>query len=183
MTRFEKVVTPVLATGVLGAGSMIAAAHGIAGPRVNLSPSVPVGLYMYVPGAVHRSDFAQACLPDALARYAYAKHIIFTGGACANGSEPLVKVVAGLPGDVVTVARDIKIDGRPWPLSTIRNVDSLGRRVDLRLARGTFVVQPNHVLLLGLNPRSWDGRYFGALPSSAITGRWFPILVNRKVII
>jgi len=139
------------------------------------------GANVYVPGAVHRGEFVQACLPDALASYAVAHEILFTGGACANGSEPIVKVLAGLPGDVVNVDRDVRVNGRTWPSSTIRSIDSRGRAVDLRLARGTFVVAAHSMLLLGLHPRSWDGRYFGALPSSAVTGRWFPILADKKV--
>lgn len=181
MTIVDAVATGFLGIVALAAGSMFGAAHGIAGPRLNLSPSIPIGLYVYVPGAVHRGEFVQACLPDALASYAVAHKILFTGGACANGSEPIVKVLAALPGDVVNVDRDVRVNGRTWPSSTIRSIDSRGRAVDLRLARGTFVVAAHSMLLLGLHPRSWDGRYFGALPSSAVTGRWFPILADKKV--
>jgi len=182
MTHVDAAASGILALVALTAGSLFGAAHGIAGPRLNLSPSIPTGLYVYVPGAVHRGDFVQACVPDALARYAVARKILFTGGgACANGSEPIVKVLAGLPGDVIIVDRDVRVNGRTWPSSTIRSIDSRGRTVDLRLARGTFVVAAHSMLLLGLHPRSWDGRYFGALPSSAVTGRWFPILADKKV--
>lgn len=181
MTLFEMGAASALGLVILGSGSMYGARHGLAGLRVNFSPSIPLGLYLYVPGAVGRNDLVQACLPDALAQYAIRKAIVFTGGACANRTEPLVKVLAGVPGDIITVDGDVRVNKRAWPLSRIRSRDARGRSVDMRLPPGTFTVAPNHMLLLGLHARSWDGRYFGALPSSAVSGRWLPLLTDKKV--
>jgi len=167
---------------VAGAGaSMIGASHGLPGLRYNPTASVPVGLYFYMPGATLRGETVQACLPTPLATYARTHHILLAG-SCANGSEPLVKVLAAEPGDVVDVEpAAIRINGRPWPSSAIRSFDETGRHVDLRMPLGTQVVAPNRVLLLGLHPRSWDGRYFGTLPSSAVTGRWFPLITDTRI--
>ena len=181
MTLFEIMASSALGLAVIGVGSMYGAPHGLAGLRVNFSPSVPVGLYLYVPGPVARNNLVQACLPDAIARYAVRNAIVFTGGACSNGTEPIVKMLAGEPGDVITVDRDVRVNNRTWPSSRIRTRDARGRAVDMRLPPGTFTIAPNHMLLLGLHSQSWDGRYFGALPSSAVTGRWLPLLTDKKV--
>lgn len=180
MTPFEKVAASALGLALVGAGSLYGAQYGLPGLRVNFSSSVPVGVYLYVPGAVARNDLVQACLPDRLAKYAVHKHIVFAGGACQNGTEPLVKVLAGVPGDIITVDREIRVNDRAWPSSRIRSIDARGRAVDLRLRPGKFTVGPDRMLLLGLHAQSWDGRYFGALPSSAISGRWLPLLINTK---
>jgi len=167
---------------VAGASALtIGASHGLPGLRYNPTPSVPMGLYLYVPGATARGETVQACLPTPLATYARAHHILLAG-SCTNGSEPLVKVLAAEPGDVVDVEpAAIRIDGRLWPSSAIRPFDSSGRPVDMRMPLGTQTVAPNRVLLLGLHPRSWDGRYFGTLPSSAVTGRWFPLITDTRI--
>jgi conjugative transfer signal peptidase TraF len=157
----------------------IGASHGVAGPRLNLTPSVPRGLYLYVPGAVKRGELVQACLPHDLAMYARDRGILLSG-LCPSGVEPLVKILAAVPGDVITVSNDgLQVNGRPWPSSVIRSIDSSGHRVDMRLPSGTQRLLANHVLLLGLHPSSWDGRYFGALPSSVISGRWLPLITER----
>jgi len=177
----ERAFYRVLAVLCVPALLTIAAAHGLPGPRLNLTESVPRGLYFYLPGAVHRGEIVQACLPVVLAAYARA-HEILTSGFCPDGAEPLVKVFAAGGGDVVTVnPADLRVDGRPWPQSAIRSIDSRGRHVDMQMSRGVHRLAPHTVLLLGLHPHSWDGRYFGVLPSSVITGRWLPLVTERRV--
>jgi conjugative transfer signal peptidase TraF len=157
----------------------ICAAHGIAGPRFNPTPSVPRGLYFYIPGPVHRGEYVQACLPERSALYAEEHHILGRG-VCPNNVEPLVKILAAVPGDTVMVsATAIRINGHAWPMSAMRSVDRMGNRVDMHIPFGTYVLHKNQVLLLGFHPDSWDGRYFGVLPSSALTGRLFPLVTDK----
>jgi len=176
----ERVFFASLAVVAAASVSTIGASHGLPGLRYNPTASVPIGLYLYVPGATARGETVQACLPTPLATYARS-HRILLAGSCANGSEPIVKVLAAEPGDVVDVEPiAIRINGRPWPSSAIRSFDSSGRPVDLRLPFGTQIVAPNRVLLLGLHPRSWDGRYFGTVQASAVTGRWIPLITDTR---
>lgn len=159
----------------------IGAAHGVVGPRVNLTPSIPRGVYWYVPGSVHRGDLVQACLPLSLAMYAKVRHMLGEG-SCPAQSEPIVKVLAGVPGDTVVLRRSgILINGSSWPMSAPRLIDSQGRRVDLRLIPGVYVVKAASAFLLGLHPRSWDSRYFGPLPMSAVSGRWYPLVTEKGI--
>ncbi len=180
--RAEAVVFGTIALCAVIVALAVAAAHGIAGPRLNLTASMPIGLYLYTPGAVKRGDIVQVCLPPQLAAFSLTQKMDYpVVGPCASGAAPLVKVLAAVPGDVVAVnERALLVNGKPWPMSRIRSIDARGRRVTMRLAPGAFRLAPAHVLLLGLHPDSWDGRYFGALPSSAVTGRWIPLLVARQ---
>jgi conjugative transfer signal peptidase TraF len=145
------------------------------GLRHNDTDSVPRGWYWYAPGPVHRGDLVQACLPEDLAAFALDRAIAEPGN-CPGGIAPMVKVLAGVYPDVVVVRDDaILINGKPWPMSASRTVDTDGHPLALRMQPGTYHVGLFQVLLLGLNPRSWDGRVYGLQPRSIVTGTWVPV--------
>ena len=146
-----------------------------AGLRFNVDQSMPLGAYWFIPGPVWRGAVVQACLPQKLADYAKSRGYLIDG-TCPTGVMPIVKVLAALPGDTVSVSDSaVSINGQPWPSSAIRSRDSVGRRVDLRLPSGRYTCPPNTVFLMGENPRSWDARYWGCVPRSSVAGRWVPI--------
>ncbi|MGH7707202.1 MAG: conjugative transfer signal peptidase TraF [Vulcanimicrobiaceae bacterium] len=150
---------------------------GIAGPRYNLTASVPVGLYLYVPGAVHRGETVQCCLPARLAEYALQHHLLLDGSCPKTGVEPLVKVLAAAAGDVVDVTpTGVAINGRRWPLSAALTTDAHGAPLAVRVRPGRYVMAHDEMFLMGVHSRSWDSRYFGAMPASSVTGRWIPLL-------
>jgi conjugative transfer signal peptidase TraF len=160
----------------------IDAKYGLPGPRLNLTPSLPRGLYFYVPGSVKIGDTVQACLPARLAQFA-REHEILMRGVCPHDVEPIVKVLAAAAGDTVTVTTAaVLVNGRAWPDSAIRSTDSSGRPVTMRMPLGARRLAANDVLLLGRSPHSWDGRYFGFLPRSVVTGRWFPLVTERGLL-
>lgn len=178
----ERCFFPLLGCLSLVALMTIGAAHGVPGPRVNLTPSIPRGIYWYVPGNVHRGNLVQACLPLPLAMYAKARHMLGEG-SCPAQSEPIVKVLAAVPGDTVVLRRSgIRINGSSWPMSAPRLIDSQGQRVDFRLIPGVYVVRAASAFLLGLHPRSWDSRYFGPLPMSTVSGRWYPLVTEKGML-
>lgn len=82
----------------------------------------------------------------------------------------IVKIAAGLPGDRIDVdAEGISINGQWWgPLTPIvltnskRTVESVTR---------SFVVGADEVLMLGTLPRSYDGRYWGAVKETRLIGK------------
>jgi conjugative transfer signal peptidase TraF len=177
----ERYYFPLLGCLSLVALMTIGAAHSVAGPRVNLTPSIPRGVYWYVPGSVHRGDFVQACLPLPLAVYAKARHMLGEG-SCPAQTEPIVKVLAAGPGDTIVLRRSgILINGVSWPMSASRLIDAKGRRVDLTMNPGVYPVVAGSAFLLGLNPHSWDSRYFGPLPMSAVSGRWYPLVTEKGI--
>lgn len=81
----------------------------------------------------------------------------------------VAKLVAGVPGDQVTVDRSgISVNGKHWgPLNdvvmrkTAHSVDGLTR---------TFTVAPDELLVLGTLPRSYDGRYWGTIKRDQLIG-------------
>jgi conjugal transfer pilin signal peptidase TrbI len=83
------------------------------------------------------------------------------------------KMIAGLPGDKFVVKGNIAyIGGRL--IGELDLTDKLGKKP------GDFdrvdVVPPGKVLVVGTEPRSYDGRYWGFLDQKLIVGRVGPIL-------
>ena len=97
-------------------------------------------------------------------------------GACPGELEPMLKVLAGLPGDeVLQTSEALIINGRALPHSKALEEDDQGRPLPA-LATRRFVVRAGEGILVGDHPRSFDSRYFGSLPLAAIEGEARPVL-------
>jgi type IV secretory pathway protease TraF len=78
---------------------------------------------------------------------------------------PLIKHLAGVPGDTVTVTSSGSyINGKLWPHSAIPK-DTHGY-VPFRF--GTYKLQPNQYWILGDSPDSLDSRYLGMISADVI---------------
>ena len=124
-----------------------------AGLRVNLTPSLPIGIYALCPDTPGKGDAAAFCLEGEFAEMARERGYLLAG-SCPSGLRPLLKRVAGLPGDVI-----------PYDLS-VRPADSLGRALPSVPLQG--VVPPGMALVLADHPGSFDSRYFGLVPLDAL---------------
>ena len=158
-----------LATGLWLAGHF---AHG-AGWRINCSPSMPVGLWRLRPvgESLQRGQIVSICPPDrAVVRDARRRGYI-GGGGCPGGYEPLLKPIAAIPGDVVTIdANGITVNGRSLTNSAALTVDGRERAIQ-SLARGTYTVSPGEIWLIStFHPASFDSRYFGPVSGALVQG-------------
>ena len=125
-----------------------------AGFRFNPTPSLPKGIYRVVPGAPEKDDLVSFCLEGEFAELALERGYL-EPGSCPSGLRPLLKRLAGLPGDFV--------DPSAFP---IRSVDSHGRSMSSALVPG--VVPPGVALVLADHPGSFDSRYFGFVPLDSL---------------
>jgi conjugative transfer signal peptidase TraF len=133
----------------------------------NASASAPIGLYaVQPPGKLGVTDLVVARPPESLTSWLAERGYLPKGAT-------LIKRVAGLPGQ--KICRDgfaLTIDGIPMAEALER--DHAGR--PLPQWRGCFVLHPGEIFLLNWDaPASLDGRYFGALPVSAVIGRAAPL--------
>jgi conjugative transfer signal peptidase TraF len=137
-----------------------------AGLRVNLTPSLPQGVYALCPGAPGKGDFVSFCLEGEFADLARERGYL-GAGSCPSGLRPLLKRVAGLPGDAI-----------PGDLA-VRPADSLGRPMPSALPEG--IIPPGMAFVAGEHPGSFDSRYFGLVPLDALQ-RVEPVFVfhNQK---
>lgn len=84
----------------------------------------------------------------------------------------IVKIVAGLPGDKLTVRDDVAyINGKRW--GRLWLIGSLGKTAG-SLDREA-IVPPGKVLLMGTLKTSYDGRYYGFIDQSEIVAQAFAL--------
>lgn len=148
-------------------------AHGML--YVNLTGSMPVGVYRKLAGVPQRGDLVVACLPIAVARLALARGYVWRG-RCPGKAAPIGKKVVAKAGDTVRVSPSgIAVNGMPIENTTPIARDSRGRTID-RVASGIYVVGQNEIWLLSTyHPLSFDSRYFGPVAMTDVLSRVRPL--------
>lgn len=167
----------------IGAGfAALAIASGAtyaAGYRVNVSDSLPPGVWRVAHGEPTRGAIVLVCPPDTtLFQHARAAKYI-ARGFCPGGLAPLLKPVAAVAGDRVAVsAAGISVNGE-LVRNTRRYRADLSGRLLPSPADVESVVPPGHVWLLSsYNRHSFDSRYFGPLATSLVRGVARPVYLT-----
>ena len=159
----------VLALGLLGLG--LAGLPLVIRPApwlvYNASASAPVGFYLVRPiHEIARGDLLLVRTPDSVRDLAAERGYL-------PSSVPLVKRVAALPGDWVCVfGHTVYIDGAASAHQLA--ADRQGR--PLPAWNGCRLLNAGEIFLLMANESSsFDSRYFGPVPGSAVIGRLVPL--------
>jgi conjugative transfer signal peptidase TraF len=165
-----------LATSVmmLGAVALLLSMEGARTPRFiwNASGSVPIGLYRLRPaGRLAVSQLVAVEPPGPLATFLADRRYLPRG-------IPLLKRVLALPGQ--TVCRDqLAVTVDKIEMGAARAHDRSGR--PLPNWQGCHVIADGEVFLMNWRSAdSFDGRYFGALPTSAIIGTAEPLWTGEE---
>ena len=159
-----------LATIVMtfGAVALVLSTMGEAKPAYiwNASKSVPVGLYQLKPaGRLAVTELVAVRPPEPLATFLDLNGYLPIG-------VPMLKRVLALPGQTVC-RQDLTISINKIEMGEAREHDSRGR--PLPIWQGCRVIADGEVFLMNWQSAdSLDGRYFGALPTTAIVGRAEP---------
>lgn len=166
---------------LLGVMVLIVRAIAATDFHFNLTPSMPIGIYRLTPlskSGVERGGFVAVCAPPVAAELGRRRGYL-AAGRCPTAAEPLLKVVAAVAGDSVTVsANGVTVNGCLLPHSRALSHDAAGRRLSpwpqghYRLSRGDFWLYAD-------NDRSWDSRYWGPGQAAAVRAMAFPLLVVR----
>lgn len=133
----------------------------------NMTASAPIGLYAVgEPSSLKTSDMVIARVPRAYRRLAAERRYL-------PENVPLVKRIAGEPGDIVC-ARGPAVFVNGTRVANRRNTDRAGRAMPwwtgcVTLRQGALF------LLMADSPASFDGRYFGPTPRGDIIGRAWPL--------
>ena len=153
----------------LGSPVALLAAGWLAGLRLNLTGSLPVGLYLASRAVPVRGAIVLACLPPALAGFARDRGYVPRGGGCPGDVLPLGKPVLAVAGDTVTVTSSgLLVNGIPVPNSRPLVTDRKGRPLP-RLALGQHVVRPSSLWIVSSYSRfSFDSRYFEAVKTGQV---------------
>ena len=156
-----------LASGILGAG--------LAGYRINVTPSYPVGLWRVSPLSrqAEVGDLILICPPasEIFERAKERGYLRF--GPCAGWIAPLIKKVAAVAGQRVDIGAAVRIDGHLLPHSGLRAADAMDRPL---IAYGGGVVPAGFLFLHSDFEGSYDSRYFGPVPAAGVIGLAWPVL-------
>ena len=138
----------------------------------NASESVPIGLYWLRPaGRLAATQLVAVEPPEPLATLLADRRYLPRG-------IPLLKRVLALPGQ--TVCRDqLAITVDKIEMGAARAHDRSGR--PLPIWQGCHVIADGEVFLMNWRSAdSFDGRYFGALPTSSIIGTAEPLWTGEE---
>ncbi len=151
------------------------AAAYVLGVRFNLTPSLAPGLYVRTAGTGTVGQMVTFCPPESIAPLALERGYIHRG-SCPGGVEPLGKYVLAVEGDTLTLAAEgILVNGEVIPNSAIQPQDRTGHPLP-HPPFGTHLVGPDSFFAFsGRHPRSFDSRYFGSVPRSAVRSAIRPL--------
>jgi len=151
----------------------------IIGLRLNFTASMPLGIYRIdhvAPSAIQRGMLVAVCAPVGAAEQGRRRGYLATG-TCSGDSEPLLKTVAAIAGDTVTIASDgVSVNGHLLHSSKPLAADSSGRPIASWL-RGHYRISNGSIWLYADNERSWDSRYWGPAPIRNVVGAATPFLI------
>jgi conjugative transfer signal peptidase TraF len=148
----------------------------VAGLRLNLTASLPIGLYLASRAALVRGALVVVCLPPGIGAFARARGYVPRGGPCPASAMPVGKKVLAVPGDTVTVTPGgLLVNGVPVPNSLPLPTDRNGRALP-QLAHGRYVVGVGGLWVGSPYSRlSFDSRYFGAVEASRVRATVRPL--------
>ena len=148
---------------------------GLLGVRLNLTNSVPIGLYVISNSP--EASLVEFCPPEPFGTLSrergYRERSRF---GCSDGAKPLLKPVAARAGDVVAItAAGIAVDGRLVPHTAPLHFDSAGRPIS-SWPFGVYPVRRGRIWVVSsFNAHSFDSRYFGPVSESAVLHRLRPL--------
>ena len=140
------------------------------GYRLNVTPSLPKGIYKLEEEVPVVGDVVSICLEGEFAETARERGYL-RPGSCKSGLRPLLKYLAALPGDAVDQSMESILCGRDdslmchWPVS-VKAKDKLGR--EMWQARLPQTVPDGMALILTPHEGSFDSRYFGLVPLASL---------------
>lgn len=160
---------------VLGSASLFGlfVLTGVAGIRINTTPSLPLGLYVETDQQSRLVEFCPSGVPAEIsARRGYRG-----SGDCPDGAAPLLKPIVAQPGDVVEFRTDgISVNNRAIRNTAPLSVDTEHRSLE-HFPFGRYVVATDEVWVASsYNKRSFDSRYYGPVPKIRIRAHLRPLL-------
>jgi len=163
-----------LLTALLAATAVLSSIAARPVPRFlwNASESVPIGLYRLQPtDRLFVTELVAIEPPEPFATF-------LADGRFLPRGIPMLKRVLALPGQIVC-REELRITVDKTEMGVARERDSRGRT--LPVWQGCHVVADGEVFLMNWQSAdSLDGRYFGALPASAIVGRAEPLWTGEE---
>lgn len=177
MNRSQKAAAVAVALGTMGIGVLATVSWG--GVRWNSTESAPAGLWRVVDRMPGRGEWVSFCPADTPLFREYQARGYIHSGPCPGGLEKVLKPVAAIAGDVVSIIGEgVSVNGAMLPDTAPQTQDSMGRPlvpgfVTVTVKTGELWVVSNH------SPLSIDSRYFGPIGVASLEGVAVPVWVGR----
>ena len=176
-TSADRAVTAYNSTLVIMLGSVAALALASGASRTplylwNASASVPLGLYgLHSTNTRYVGELVAVVPPEPLATF-------LADGSYLPRGVPMLKHVLALPGQVIC-RNGLTIFVNDIAMGRAHVRDSRGRL--LPAWQGCRLIGAGELFLMNWRSAdSLDGRYFGPIPSSAVTARAHPIWIEKE---
>jgi conjugative transfer signal peptidase TraF len=162
-----------LAAGLWGAVT-IARVWGVS---VNVTPSMPIGIWIIRPvnAPIARGAIVSFCRVSRHSSTEPPKPS--DHGPCPDGTSPLLKPIAAIPGDWVFVdGAGVTVNGQLLPNSQRQSRSGLAA-----IAPGAYRVGEGELWVVSsLHSESFDSRYFGPIRAAVIRGEAIPVLIGHS---
>lgn len=153
-----------------------------AGYRLNLSSSIPLGIYRVSETPIVRGDFVEYCPPNqAMFQMAKARGYLLSGFSCPNFYSPIFKPIAAIEGDEIIINKGgVWVNGLWLSNSKPSFKDAKGRSLIPQNIPKTNVPSGQILLVSSYSARSFDGRYFGSVPATGIRAKLLALYVFKE---
>jgi conjugative transfer signal peptidase TraF len=168
LKKRKKILRPAMRNVLTLLSALVLTCLGVwdAGFRVNVTSSMPPGIYRIAPGLPERGDYVSFCLAGDTAAFALERGYL-RPGICPSGTRPLLKRLAGVAGDEAHVAPEgIYVNSVLQPASAALDVDKNGTELPRVNPEGR--IPSGQALLLAAHQGSYDSRYFGLVPAESL---------------
>lgn len=155
---------------------LAAAMFMISAPSVfflNLTPSLPRGLYLRIPAtSVRKGDLVVYTVPDDVHQLCREREY----GVEGYDISLFLKKVGGMPGDLYGVDANLVFRVNGKSLGNVKLTDTAGREMPVK--RGVHVVPEGQFLPVAPPDNSLDGRYIGTVSQDMIVARAIPFITE-----
>jgi conjugative transfer signal peptidase TraF len=149
---------------VLAFGALASAA----GARINVSGSIPLGLYWTTRAPVARNAYVVFCPPRSEIFDEAMRRGYIGPGFCEGGYGYMMKRVVAMQGDTVRIDADgVRVNGLLVACSVPKAQDEAGQVLP-QLRRALQLGSRDVLLMSDKSPEAFDARYFGPLDAQQI---------------
>lgn len=170
-------IIAILLISLIAAGALF---HTM-GFRLNLTESIPIGLYRITSAAYIKNAYVIFC-PDDRESFRLARNRGYIDhGLYCNGYGYLMKKVVAVSGDTLSVTNEgVFVNHMLIPYSKPKLQDGMNRALP-QLQVTNYPLQKDEVMTMTSQSEwSFDGRYYGLVRTRQIKGMLTPIWVINK---
>jgi conjugative transfer signal peptidase TraF len=174
MRKLSAIMSAIFLVFIFG----ILAIHQL-GYRVNISDSIPRGLYRIASSSNFKNQYVIFC-PDGRSTFKDANQRGYiASGHCSSGLGYLMKKVVAIAGDVISVTdKGVIVNSVLLPYSKPLLNDGVGKPLHQWRTNNYQLKQDEILTMTDQDKWSFDGRYYGLIKARQIIGVLTPVWVN-----